>query len=83
MIWYELISCVQLLCFYLFIIIIISFFFVHFGTGLIEHISNVRGCNYYSVINSDGFKKRMNEEFEYMVTPLVFNVMVHYIIMNK
>lgn len=47
---------------------------VDFNTELIEAISDVKGANYYSVHNSKEFKERMGEEFEYMVTPLVFDL---------
>ena len=47
---------------------------VDFNSKLIEEISDVRGANYYSVHNSKEFKERMGEQFEYMVTPLVFDL---------
>lgn len=47
---------------------------VDFNTELTEAISDVRGSNYYSVHNSEEFKERMGEQFEYMVTPLVFDL---------
>ena len=47
---------------------------VDFNTELIEAISDVKGANYYAVHNSKEFKERMGEEFEYMVTPLVFDL---------
>ena len=47
---------------------------VDFNTELVEHITKIRGANYYSVHSSKEFKKRMDDEFEYMVTPLVFNL---------
>lgn len=47
---------------------------VDFNTELTEAISDVRGANYYSVHNSKEFKERMGEQFEYMVTPLVFDL---------
>ena len=47
---------------------------VDFNTELIQTISDVKGANYYSVHNSKEFKERMGEEFEYMVTPLVFDL---------
>ena len=47
---------------------------VDFNTELTKAISDVRGANYYSVHNSSEFKDRMGEQFEYMVTPLVFNL---------
>lgn len=47
---------------------------VDFNTELIESITKVEGANYYSVNSADEFKKRMDEEFEYMVTPLVFDL---------
>eukprot|EP01083_Nonionella_stella_P017483 48924_1 len=45
-----------------------------FQASLIQHISRTRGCNYYSVQSSEAFMNRMDNEFEFMVTPLVFNV---------
>ena len=47
---------------------------VDFNTELIQKISDVKGANYYSVHSATDFKKRMGEEFEYMVTPLVFDL---------
>jgi len=45
-----------------------------FNTELIEKITKIRGANYYSVHGSRDFKKRLDDEFDYMVTPLVFNL---------
>ena len=45
-----------------------------FNASLIEDISQTRGCNYYSVKSGQEFKEIMDDEFEFMVTPLVFNV---------
>lgn len=50
---------------------------VDFNTELIEKITDVRGANYYSVHNSEEFKKRMGDQFEYMVTPLVFDLQLN------
>lgn len=47
---------------------------VDFNTEVIEAITKVRGANYYSVHNSKEFKERVGEQFEYMVTPLVFDL---------
>lgn len=47
---------------------------VDFNSELIEKITDVKGANYYSVHNSKEFKERMGEQFEYMVTPLVFDL---------
>ncbi|MFH0862369.1 MAG: VWA domain-containing protein [Candidatus Altiarchaeota archaeon] len=47
---------------------------VDFNTELVEHITKIRGSNYYSVNSPAEFKTRMDNEFEYMVTPLVFNL---------
>ncbi len=47
---------------------------VDFNTKLIEEITDVKGANYYSVHNNEEFQKRMGEEFEFMVTPLVFDL---------
>ena len=45
-----------------------------FNTELVDHISKVRGANYYSVHSADEFNKRMVDEFDFMVTPLVFDL---------
>ena len=47
---------------------------VDFNTELIELISKTRGGNYYSVHSPGEFKKRMDTNFDYMVTPLVFDL---------
>ena len=47
---------------------------VDFNTELIETISDVKGANYYSVHSAKEFKEQMGEQFEYMVTPLVFDL---------
>lgn len=47
---------------------------VDFNTELIDEITKTKGANYYSVHSAKQFKQRMDDEFEYMVTPLVFNL---------
>lgn len=47
---------------------------VDFNTELTEYITKIRGANYYSVHSAKQFRQRMDDEFEYMVTPLVFNL---------
>lgn len=49
---------------------------VDFNTELIEHITKVKGANYYSVHSSASFQQRMTDEFEFMVTPLVFDLVL-------
>jgi len=47
---------------------------VDFNTELIEYITKTRGANYYSVHSPHEFRERVDDEFDYMVTPLVFNL---------
>lgn len=47
---------------------------VDFNTELVSSISKIRGANYYSVHSAREFRKRLDEEFEFMVTPLVFDL---------
>jgi Ca-activated chloride channel family protein len=47
---------------------------VDFNTELVEYITKMRGANYYSVHSAEQFESRMDDEFEYMVTPLVFDL---------
>ena len=51
---------------------------VDFNTEVIETLSNVKGANYYSVNSSKQFKKILGEDFEYMVTPLVFDLNLNF-----
>jgi len=47
---------------------------VDFNAELIDQLTAVRGANYYSVYSADQFEQRLVEEFEYMVTPLVYDL---------
>lgn len=47
---------------------------VDFNTELIEILTKIRGANYYSVHSEKEFKETMDEGFDYMVTPLVFDL---------
>jgi Ca-activated chloride channel family protein len=47
---------------------------VDFNTELVDSITGIKGANYYSVHSSDQFKQRMDENFDYMVTPLVYDL---------
>ncbi|WP_135535235.1 vWA domain-containing protein [Halostella pelagica] len=47
---------------------------VDFNTELVDTLTAVRGANYYSVHSADQFETRLDEEFEFMVTPLVFDL---------
>ena len=47
---------------------------VDFNTELVEKILKIRGANYYAVHSPTEFKKQMDKNFDYMVTPLVFNL---------
>jgi Ca-activated chloride channel family protein len=47
---------------------------VDFNTDLIESISDTEGANYYAVHSPDSFRDRMNSGFQYMVSPLVFDL---------
>ncbi|MBI4919671.1 VWA domain-containing protein [archaeon] len=47
---------------------------VDLNTELIEAMTKIRGANYYSVHSAKEFKNRLDDEFEFMVTPLVFNL---------
>jgi len=45
-----------------------------FNTKLVSAISKVRGANYFSVHTNAEFVKKLDEEFDFMVSPLVFNL---------
>lgn len=50
---------------------------VDFNTELVEKITKIKGANYYSVHSSSEFKERMDDEFDFMVTPLVFDLQLN------
>jgi len=45
-----------------------------FNTELTDAITDIRGGNYYAVHSPAQFSERMGEGFEYMVTPLVYDL---------
>jgi len=47
---------------------------IDFDTQVVSAITKIPGANYFTVQSSSEFKKRMDTEFEYMVTPLVFDL---------
>ena len=47
---------------------------VDFNSELVEGITKIRGANYYSVHSAEEFRQRMDDEFDFMVTPLVFDL---------
>lgn len=47
---------------------------VDFGVELIDSISHIKGCNYFTVTSSPEFKKLMEQDLEYVVTPCCFDV---------
>ena len=47
-----------------------------FNTELVEEILKTRGANYYAVHSPSQFVERMGEGFDFMVTPLVFDLNV-------
>jgi Ca-activated chloride channel family protein len=47
---------------------------VDFNTRLAETIGGVRGANYVSVDSAERFRERMGAEFDYLVTPLAFDL---------
>jgi Ca-activated chloride channel family protein len=49
---------------------------VDFNNDLVEYVTKTKGANYFSVHSSDEFKKRLDKEFDYMVTPLVYDLVL-------
>eukprot|EP01084_Bolivina_argentea_P316580 548807_1 len=45
-----------------------------FDVKMTKKITSTRGCNYYTVNSMKEFINKMDDEFEYMVSPLVYNV---------
>ncbi len=50
---------------------------VDLNSELIKYITRTPGANYYSVHSAKDFKKRMDTQFDFMVTPLVFDLTLH------
>jgi Ca-activated chloride channel family protein len=47
---------------------------VDFNNDLVEYVSKTKGANYFSVHSSKDFSKLLDKEFDYMVTPLVYDL---------
>lgn len=47
---------------------------IDFQTELIQRITRIRGANYHAVHSSREFHRRLADDFEYLVTPLVFDL---------
>lgn len=47
---------------------------VDFNSALVEAISRVRGANYLAVHSAADFKKRLADEFDLLVTPMIFDL---------
>ena len=47
---------------------------VDFNTKLTEKLSDVKGANYYSVHNAEEFNEILAEKFNYMITPLIYDL---------
>jgi len=47
---------------------------VDFNTELVDELTSVRGANYYGVHSTEEFTERLSDGFEYMVSPLVFDL---------
>ncbi|ERG99023.1 MAG: uncharacterized protein containing a von Willebrand factor type A (vWA) domain protein [Haloquadratum sp. J07HQX50] len=41
---------------------------------LADTVSSIRGANHYFIHSTDEFERRLGEEFDYMVTPLVYDL---------
>lgn len=50
---------------------------VDFNNNLVEAVSKTQGANYFSVHSSKAFAKLLDKEFDYMVTPLVYDLNLH------
>ena len=46
---------------------------INFNQELIGEITKVRGANYFSVNSKEQFEKILLEDFNYIVTPLLFD----------
>lgn len=47
---------------------------VDFGVELVDAISHIKGCNYFTVMSSPEFKQIMERDFDYVVTPCCFDL---------
>lgn len=44
------------------------------NADLVESLSGIRGANHYFVTSAEEFERRLGDEFDYMVTPLVYDL---------
>jgi hypothetical protein len=44
----------------------------------VDSISHIKGCNYFTVMSSPEFKKLMECDFDYIITPCCFDLEVKF-----
>lgn len=49
---------------------------IDFNTSLVETICKVKGSCYYTIYNEEDFKKLLADDFDYMVFPFAFDIMI-------
>jgi len=49
---------------------------VDFNNDLVEYVSKTKGANYFSVHSSSEFKKLLDKEFDYILIPLVYDLVL-------
>eukprot|EP01083_Nonionella_stella_P129799 393859_1 len=42
----------------------------------LQYMNNIKGFNYFYIDNSDDFMRKMDDEFEYMVNPMIFDLKI-------
>ncbi|CAF1420846.1 unnamed protein product [Didymodactylos carnosus] len=47
-----------------------------FNSELVYQLTKTRGSNYYSVHSNEQFRKVLNDDFNYIINPIAFNIMV-------
>lgn len=47
---------------------------IDFSTKLVDEIGNVKGANYCFINSSNDFRKRLSEDFEYMLSPMAYDL---------
>ena len=51
---------------------------IDFNSDLVSKLTKLRNTNYMSVKSSKDFKRKMDEDFDYLVTPIVYDVDVSF-----
>lgn len=63
-------------CVFLFLVLFFIFFVYlqEFSSDILKQLGKIRACNYFSVYKAQDFKRIIDHDFIYVLSPIAFNI---------